>query len=597
MSTGVWAVRGIYLAATVLGAVLGIILWHNRDKKGAIPLCIELFAAAFWAFCLFVSTLPQEWLAFAVIRIMYLGVGATVASTFVFALEYTGRERYLTRKTLAVLSIHPILVVLFAVVNPGKLFFAELSTAGVVGIEQQWGPAFWVHSAYSYTLILFYTVLLVGFIYRTRHTLYQGQAAALVVGITSPVPLNLIYLAGNVEFDTTPIGFVVASAFFTVAIVRYQYTNLSPIARKKVIANVRDGMIVVDTDQRIVDDNPAAREMLRAEESMVGSSIREIVSLPDVAAEFESMSEQDSERIVSYGERSLRIESTPIRDDRDRLVGWLYLLEDVTEQKRRERDLEQQIEKLDQFASLVSHDLRNPINVASGYIQQAKTSGDLSYLDKAEEATERMEAIIEDALALAREGQDVTDPTEISLEAIANSAWETVETDGASLVVEGDRTVIADGTRLQRLFENLYRNAVEHGSTSPQSSSTPGDTGSEASEDAVEHGTDPDGADGPVASELVVTVGIEDETGTDLTVTVTDNGCGLPEDDPDRVFEDGFTTNRDGTGLGLAIVEQIARAHDWEVQASNVRQVVGAGDGSGEVSGAKFEISGVRKPL
>lgn len=571
----VWIVRGIYLVSAILGGILGGVLCRNSENKGAIPLCIVNFAAAFWAFCLLLSTATQEWLAFAAIRITYLGVGVTVAATFVFALEYTGRERYLTPKTLAVLAIHPVVLVLFAVLNPDGLFFTELASAGI-GVDQQWGAAFWVHSAYSYTLVLIYTVLLVGFIYRTRHTLYRGQAAALVFGVVAPAPLNLVYLADIVPFDTTPIGFLVASACYAVAIVRYEYTNISPIARKKVIANVRDGMIVVDTDDRIVDTNPAAEEMLRTEGSMVGASITEVVDSPDVVSVFEELSvEESDEQTVSYGERSLQIESTPIRDDRDRHVGWLFLLDDVTERVRRERDLEQQIEKLDQFASLVSHDLRNPINVTSGYIEQAKATGDLSHLDKAEEATERMEAIIEDVLALAREGQDVTDPEEISLEAVAREAWETVDTEGATLVVERDVGIIADPSRLKRLFENLYRNSLEHGA-------------------------DPDG---PSPADLVITVAVEDETPTALTIAVSDNGTGVPEDDRDRVFEDGYTTTREGTGLGLAIVEQIARAHDWTVRAGQADrdELLDSTDPDDETDdsagGAKFEIVGVKKPL
>ncbi|WP_436900393.1 histidine kinase N-terminal 7TM domain-containing protein [Halovenus halobia] len=564
MSTAVWGVRGIYLAASVFAIALAGLVWRNRGRKGALPLSVELVGAGLWAFCLLVSTVPQEWLARAAIRVMYFPVGLTVAATLVFALEYTGRERYVTRRFLAALSVHPILAGLAALVNPSELFFAALRPASVVGVEQVWGPLFWVHSAYSYALILGYTVLLVGFIYRTRHQLYRGQAAALVLGISSPVPLNLIFLAGSVEFDTTPIGFVVASAFFAVAIVHYEYTNITPIAREKVITNVRDGMLVVGPEGQIVDSNPAAEQMLGASDSLVGSPVERVVT-PEMATVFEKlMDDDDGEQTVSYGELYLRIESTPIDNDRGERLGWLFLLDDVTEQTRRERDLEQQIEKLDQFASLVSHDLRNPLTVAAGYIDQAKATGDVSYLDNAEDATERMEAIIEDVLALAREGQEVTDPSEVSLETVARAAWDSVETSGATLRVDADVTIVADQQRLQRLFENLYRNAVEHG----------------ASDEA-------DGAGDTMSlSELVVEVSVAEETAATLTVVVSDNGTGIPEENVDQVFEDGFTTDREGTGLGLAIVKQIAGAHGWEI-----------GAGIAASGGAEFEISGVRKPV
>ncbi len=565
MSTEEWGVRGIYVAASLLSVGLAGLLWRSRDRKGAVPLSVEMVGAACWALCLLVSTVPQQSLARAAIRVMYLPIGVTVAATLVFALEYTGRERYVTRRTLAVLSVHPILAGLAALVNPGNLFFTALRPTGVVGVEQVWGPLFWAHSAYSYALILGYTALLVGFIYKTRHELYRGQAAALILGISSPVPLNLIFLTGTVEFDTTPIGFVVASAFFALAIVHYEYTNITPIAREKVITNVRDGMLVVGPENWIVDSNPAAERMLGANKSLVGSTVEEVVTAPETAAVFEAlMTDREDEQTISYRELSLRLESTPINDDRGQQIGWLFLLDDVTEQKRRERDLEQQIEKLDQFASLVSHDLRNPLNVAAGYIDQAKVTGDVSYLDNAEDATDRMEAIIEDVLALAREGQEVTDPSDVSVATVARAAWDSVETGGATLRVDADVTVVADQTRLQRLFENLYRNAVEHGASE--------ETG--------------DARDIPTLSELVVEVSVTEETAAMLTIAVSDNGTGIPEANVHDVFEDGFTTDREGTGLGLAIVEQIAGAHGWEIQA-----------GIAESGGAKFEISGVRKPV
>lgn len=139
MIVGVWGVRAIYIAATAGGLGFGILLWSNRDKKGALPLCVENVAAAFWAFCVLLSTLPVDWLANAAVRVVYLGVGVTVATTLVFALEYTDRERYISRRMLAVLAIQPILVVVAAILNPGGLFFTDIVVSGVAGVDQEWG--------------------------------------------------------------------------------------------------------------------------------------------------------------------------------------------------------------------------------------------------------------------------------------------------------------------------------------------------------------------------------------------------------------------------------------------------------------------------
>jgi len=552
-------VASIYLTATVIAFVTGVVLWRHREKKGARPLSIAGFSAAVWAFGLFLSTLPQEPVALAGIRILYLGVAVGLPAVFVFALEYTGRGRYVTPKTLGLLAIHPLYLVVFVFLNPGDLFFTGLDPTVPLGVDQQWGPAFWLHSTYAYLLVLVTSMLVVELLVRTSRALYRGQTALLAAGVFAPLPMNALFLAELVAFDTTPLGFVFMCTFFAVAIVKFRFVDLSPIAREKLIESVRDGMIVVDTDDRIIDSNPAGRRMLNVESSLIGASVGDTLQLPESKAAYEALTAtvEPSERTVELGELYYNIEATPIFDSRDQHVGWLFLLQDVSEQKRRERELEAQIEKLDEFASLVSHDLRGPISIANGYIQQIRLTEDLDHLDEIEAATARMEDIIDDVLELAREKQDVTDPEPVSVDTIAREAWSHTETNGAMLSVEADAQIVADPDRLTRLFENLMRNSVDHG-------------------------TDSNGEGD--AEPLEITVGLTDETSTGATVYVADNGIGIPDAEQGRVLEDGYTTDDDGTGLGLAIVEQIADAHDWAVMVTD-----------SETGGARVEITGISK--
>jgi len=155
-----------------------------------------------------------------------------------------------------------------------------------------------------------------------------------------------------------------------------------------------------------------------------------------------------------------------------------------------------------------------------------------------------METLIEDIFTLAREGGGVPDTGVVDIGKLARRAWHTVQTHGATLITPGDAIVRADPTRLQELLENLFANAVEHG-----------------------------------GHDATVRVGmLADGSG----FYVEDDGSGLPEEDPDRVFEPGFSTAEDGTGFGLSIVREIADAHGWTVQA-----------GDGADGGARFEMTGV----
>jgi signal transduction histidine kinase len=218
---------------------------------------------------------------------------------------------------------------------------------------------------------------------------------------------------------------------------------------------------------------------------------------------------------------------------------------------------------LDHVAGIVSHDLRNPLDVAKAHLQAAAETGNDEHFRAVSEAHDRMEAIVRDVLTLAR-GRDAIDPSpQVSIEDVVESAWETVETDQATIVLDDTLpTVAADPGRIRRVFENLFRNSVEHGSTGNRTQSG----------DSVEHSsTTPPGRRDTAVEIRVGPLG--------NGFYVSDDGPGIPEDEREAVFEAGYTTLDRGTGLGLAIVERIVEAHGWEITLTDV-----------ENGGARFEV-------
>ncbi|MDS0283267.1 ATP-binding protein [Haloarcula onubensis] len=213
------------------------------------------------------------------------------------------------------------------------------------------------------------------------------------------------------------------------------------------------------------------------------------------------------------------------------------------ERHRYERTLERTNERLEKFASVISHDLRNPLHVARARLELARETGSDEHFAPIARAHDRMEAIIEDTLTLAREGELVTDVSPVSLEAIATDCWENVATGGATLAADGDVELQADPSKLRHIFENLFRNAIEHGAGEPDT--------------------------------VTVTVGP-----TADGFYVADDGPGIPPEKRERVFEQGYSDG-DGTGFGLAIVETIAQAHGWSVAVTESR-----------AGGARFEFDG-----
>ncbi|MBO4246511.1 response regulator [Halomicrobium sp. IBSBa] len=228
---------------------------------------------------------------------------------------------------------------------------------------------------------------------------------------------------------------------------------------------------------------------------------------------------------------------------------------DITERVERERELKRQNERLEEFASVVSHDMRNPLNVAQSALQLLeKDRGDDAELQaRLTRSLDRMESLIDDVLTLAREGETVDDPSVVDLGTIARESWMVTDSGEAELVVDSTARIQADDGRLGSIFSNLYGNAVDHGC--PPS----------------------DAEDAEDADPVTITVSV-----TDDGFVVADDGCGMDLSTDDDPFEMGYSTDTEGTGMGLTIVERVAEAHGWSVEL-----------GESEDGGLAVEISGV----
>ena len=257
-----------------------------------------------------------------------------------------------------------------------------------------------------------------------------------------------------------------------------------------------------------------------------------------------------------------RVSIAPIRDDDGTVTEWVGFQEDITAFREREAALRRQNERLDAFAGIVSHDLRNPLNVARGRVDLAHEETGNDHLDDALDALDRIESIVEHTLTLAREGETVGDTEPVALADVAAASWETVETGGSVIDLDANGVVLADPDRLRNLFENLIRNAIEHG----------------AVDDGPDFGVDGESPAG--AAGVTVRVGdLEDG------FYVADDGPGIPADVRDDLFEPGRSGTEGNTGFGLAIVEEIATAHGWTVTATD-----------SDAGGARFEVRGVDRP-
>lgn len=317
-----------------------------------------------------------------------------------------------------------------------------------------------------------------------------------------------------------------------------------------------DGLLVVDEDRNIILYNDRFLEIWELDPALLEAESDDPLVMSRVLDRIEDSTEfietveylydhpyEESRDVVELSNgRFIDRYSAPVIDDGGTHYGRLWVFRDITDRKENERKLEQHKDRLEAFASIVSHDLRNPLNVAEGHMALLREERSDDRLEHVAGALDRMRTLIEDLLALARANETVTDLEPVDLAELAEACWRNVDTHEASLRLLTTRELTADESRLGQVLENLIRNAIQHG-------------------------------------------------GHDLTVTiedvpdgfaVEDTGPGIDSADPDRIFESGYSTETDGTGLGLAIVNTIVDAHGWSISVTN------APDG-----GARFEITGV----
>jgi PAS domain S-box-containing protein len=230
-------------------------------------------------------------------------------------------------------------------------------------------------------------------------------------------------------------------------------------------------------------------------------------------------------------------------NEEPRPTRMIAMLRDISDRVQHRRGLERKIERLDRFANIVSHDLKNPLSVITGHVTLARETGDPEHFDAIEDAADRMDEMLSELLELTKEGELVGTRTEIELGSFAREVWDDCEIEPATLEIRSSMTILGDRDRLRELFANLFENAHSHGGSS-----------------------------------VTVRIGtFETEDGEGFYVE--DDGTGIPPGEQDTVFDWGHTTTEEGTGFGLAIAAEIVEAHGWEIGVTD-----------SESGGTRFEI-------
>lgn len=257
-------------------------------------------------------------------------------------------------------------------------------------------------------------------------------------------------------------------------------------------------------------------------------------------------------------------------------VRFVGIGQNITERKERERKLRQKNELLDEFASVVSHDVATPLGVIENKARLIEMTGETTHAGEIYEASERIQKLIDELRHLGQEGEEIGETEPVELQRVTREAWDSIAAPSAELTVNNSKPVDADRVRLRQLLENLLENSVEHGAVSLNSfdRTDPVEQVSTETTQPSEESEPRADSDSSRARTLSVTVGTLPNG-----FYVEDDGTGVPESERERIFDQGYTTVDEGAGLGLAIVSSVVDGHGWTIDVTD-----------SEDGGARFEI-------
>lgn len=475
-------VAALLTALLIFQRMGGAIRWF-----AIMMLCVSVWSI-FYAIELSCSTLEDMmfW-----IRLEYIGISFLPATWIMFMIKFVGKDKWLTLRNRIIIFSFPSLALFFVWTNNWHHIHYETVSVDNNGSFPLLAitPGIWyhIHTVFFYFMLLWGILLLLQK-YRSAGPIYRRQNSMIIIGAFIPWLFNFIYLLGVRPFghiDLTPYAFIITSIVIGLGLLKYSLFDLIPVAREKIIENMREGLLILDSHTRIVDANNGIMKILKPlHNNVLGKTLAEVFPGEKVLLDWVKGSENRRlDILIESGEdtRYFEVTISPVVDQNTIVSGTLLIFSDVTERRVAQTILQEQADELkdlntvkDKLFTIISHDLRSPLASLSSILDFAE-SGDISaeefkqFLPSLAQNVENTSRLIENLLFWSKsqlEGEsiipeifDINDLIEQSIEFFTAKAAE--KKIALSRQLNEPCLAYADKSMMQLVIRNLISNAIK----------------------------------------------------------------------------------------------------------------------------------------
>ncbi|MBN2240410.1 MAG: PAS domain S-box protein [Dehalococcoidales bacterium] len=532
-----------------------VLLWRRRNTNGAKAMTVLVTGLFTWTLGYTLESYhPELYQQNLFNNIAICGTLLVPSAWVVFAVNYTMGDRLITGWRILPFCIFPVITMVI-VWNPDLryLMWSEESFIEINGFymtSREYGPFFWVVVVHNYVLLTAGAIILIkNMLFGVR--VYAGQAISLIIAVVIPLIGNFLFVFNilpTMHMDMTPILFSISAVLFIFGVMRFNLFQVIPFAHRHMIQQMKEGILVFNSTNRLLEANPVAIEILQLTRADIGKEVNQLPAVSFVSSNATKTGIVNIELplILSGTERIYEVESIQMQDSYNHHAGFLVVMRDITERKKVQEQMmaQDRLASIGELTSGVAHEINNPLAIIKGLIEltlERDLSDDLKEdMLIVNDEVDRATGIVKNLLTFARSQTDNKRPIDINVligKTVEMRLYEQAQSNIHTLIIPGENVPRIMGSELQlrQVLLNLIINAEYFISSMKRGGN--------------------------------ITITTSEKDGN-VIITVSDDGPGISPENVHRIFDPFFTTKDigEGTGLGLSICHGIISEHEGTIE-------------------------------